>query len=68
MAWQHLIASNAQAHDPPDCEQFGGKIMRFFNDLERDRRTKRRRLSGKTGFHFADRALQTLPVLQRLQR
>jgi hypothetical protein len=24
------------AHDPPKCERFGHKIMRFFDILERD--------------------------------
>jgi hypothetical protein len=32
------------AHDPPKCEWFGDKIMRFFN-LKRDP-------GAKTGFHF----------------
>jgi hypothetical protein len=29
------------AHDPPKCERFGDKIMRTFNDLERDRTQNR---------------------------
>jgi hypothetical protein len=29
------------AHDPPKCVRFGDKIMRLFNNLERDRTQNR---------------------------
>ena len=38
------------AHDPPKCERFGDKIMRFFNEM-------RARLDAKPASTFADRAL-----------
>ena len=38
------------AHDPPKCERFGDKIMRFLNEM-------RARSDAKPASTFADRAL-----------
>jgi hypothetical protein len=47
------------AHDPPKCERFGDKIMRFLN--------KRRARSGaKPVSTFADRALACAAPLEML--
>jgi hypothetical protein len=46
-------AGLALAHDPAECQQFAGKIMRRFITSERDRALSRYPLSGSA---FADRA------------
>jgi hypothetical protein len=38
IAWPFCYRGHA--HDPPKCERFGGKIMRFY-ELERDRTQNR---------------------------
>src|SRR5258708_7139297 len=45
------------AHDPPKCERFGDKIMRFFNKM-------RARSNAKSASTFADRALASRRSLQ----
>jgi hypothetical protein len=49
------VLVRAVAHDPPKCERFGDKIMRFL-------KKKRARSDAKPASTFADRALAFAPV------